>query len=162
MNKKALYPAQTIIAGNPFFVCFFFVFLQNMQIFETKISNKMIHYVHILKNKCCTIFKNKAKYYQKWYNTESVEIIQQYSRSQYTKYYKESLRLCVTKWWISSFISASYAEMHIWLFLKSILLAQLWYMWAVFWQCRWMRTWENGLEGHTGELKNVCLRRTEL
>lgn len=60
---------------------------------------------------------------------------------------KKSLRLYVPKWWISSFISNGYAEVHIWL-LKSILLAQLWYMWAVFWQCLWMMTWGNGLEEH--------------
>lgn len=31
---------------------------------------------------------------------------------------------------------------------SSILLDQRWYMRAVFWHCRWMMTWGNGLEEH--------------
>lgn len=64
------------------------------------------------------------------------------------QYYKESLRLCVTKWWISPFISSGYTEVHIWLLVESILLAQLWYMRVVFCQCCWVMTWGNGLEEH--------------
>lgn len=60
----------------------------------------------------------------------------------------DSLRLCVTKWWISSFISRGYTEVHIWLPLESILLAQHWCMWAKLWQWTWMMTWGSDLEEH--------------
>lgn len=76
-----------------------------------------------------------------------------------TIYYKESRRLWVTKWWISSFIGGSYTKVHIWLLLESILLAQPWCMWAVFWCCCWMMTWGNGLEAR-GEM--ACWKKKGL
>lgn len=64
----------------------------------------------------------------------------------------------MTKLWISSFISAGYAALHIWLLRESIWLAQLWY--AVFWHCRWMMTWGNGLEEHWNTVSKKKYVRT--
>lgn len=69
----------------------------------------------------------------------------------------------MTKWWISPFIGGSYTEVHIWLLLQSSLPDQLWCMWAVFWRCRWMMTWGNGLE-ECGEIASwkmpICAWRS--
>lgn len=66
-------------------------------------------------------------------------------------------------WLNDEFIGSSYTKVHIWLLLQSILLDQLWCMWAAFWRRRWMMTWGNGLE-ECGEIASwkmpICAWRS--
>lgn len=124
---------------------------------------------HLKKNEMCFL-QNKAKspVYQHFYCTQRAWIL--FSKSQsaglkhYTRYYKESLRLCVTKWWISSFISGGYSEVHIWLhsgehFTGSTLM----YAGCVLTLSLNddLGKWVRGAARDSG-LKNVYLRMTEL
>lgn len=101
---------------------FYVMTLSNITCHVT-ISNKW--YISQFKRKLNVVLYSKTKLNALTTQIEIAEkawILFSKSRSpglkHYTRYYKESLRLCVTKWWISSFISGGYTEVHIWLLLE--------------------------------------------